>query len=193
MKKSVIYILVGLTLAFSFFVIGYYVGRNTVDAPISVEGFLTTAPTTTDAGSTSTDGRLNINTATAEQLQTLPGIGPVTAENIIAFRQQYGPFLSVEELLDVDNIGPKTLADIIDLITVSEGSAPPAHDPAEKVNINTATAEQLQTLKNIGPAKADAIIAYRTEHGPFTSIEDLLKVDGIGEKTLNEIRDHITV
>ena len=193
MKKSVVYILVGLTLAFSCFVVGYYVGRNTVDAPIRVEGFLSTTPTTTASGESSADGRLNINTATAAQLQALPGIGPVTAENIISYRQQFGPFQSVEELLDVDNIGPKTLADIIDLITVSESSALPADTPTEKVNINTATAEQLQTLKNIGPAKADSIIAYRTEHGPFRSIEDLLKVDGIGEKTLNEIRDCITV
>lgn len=193
MKKSIIYILVGLTIAFSSFVVGYYVGRNTADAPITVEGFVTTAPATTSPDSASAEGRLNINTATAEQLQALPGIGPVTAENIVSFREQYGPFLSVEELLDVDNIGPKTLADIIDLITVDGSSELPADLPTDKVNINTATAEQLQTLKYIGQAKADAIIAYRTKHGPFLSIEDLLKVDGIGEKTLNEIRDFITV
>ena len=65
-----------------------------------------------------------------------------------------------------------------------------AHGTEELIK---ACAEQLQTLKYIGKTKADAIIAYRTEHGPFSSIEDLLKVDGIGEKTLNEIRDCITV
>ena len=193
MKKSIIYILVGLTIALSSFVVGYYVGKNTADAPITVEGFVTTAPATTSPGSASAEERLNINTATAEQLQALPGIGPVTAANIVSFREQYGPFLSVEELLDVDNIGPKTLADIIDLITVDGSSKLPTDVPTDKVNINTATAEQLQTLKYIGQAKADAIIAYRTEHGPFLSIEDLLKVDGIGEKTLNAIRDFITV
>ena len=93
----------------------------------------------------------------------------------------------------MDNIGEKTLAGILDMITVNSSDTPPVDTATEKININTATAEQLETLKHIGPAKADSIIAYRTEHGPFRSIEELLNVDGIGEKTLEEIRDRITV
>ncbi|KFZ43763.1 competence protein ComEA [Anoxybacillus flavithermus] len=62
-----------------------------------------------------------------------------------------------------------------------------------KVNINTATAEQLQTLQGIGPAKASAIIAYREEHGPFQKVEDLLNVSGIGPKSLEKIKEQIVV
>ncbi|GAB7386604.1 hypothetical protein BSNK01_04390 [Bacillaceae bacterium] len=61
------------------------------------------------------------------------------------------------------------------------------------IDINTATSEQLQQLPGIGPAKAEAIIAYREEHGPFRSVEELTKVSGIGEKTLEKIRSRITV
>ena len=64
---------------------------------------------------------------------------------------------------------------------------------AEPVNINTATAEQLESLQNIGPAKAAAIIAHREEYGPFQSVEDLVKVKGIGEKTLEDIRVNVGV
>lgn len=61
------------------------------------------------------------------------------------------------------------------------------------VNINTATAEQLMTLKGIGEVKSQAIIDYRNKNGAFRNIDQLLFVKGIGEKTLDKIRDHITV
>jgi competence protein ComEA len=63
----------------------------------------------------------------------------------------------------------------------------------KKVNINTATTEELQTLSGIGPAKASAIIAYREENGPFQKIEDLLNVSGIGDASLEKIKEQITV
>ncbi|TCN01537.1 competence protein ComEA [Paenibacillus sp. BK033] len=60
-----------------------------------------------------------------------------------------------------------------------------------KLDINRATAEQLDTLKGIGPAKAQAIIADREQNGPFSSAEDLLRVKGIGSKLLAGIKDSI--
>jgi len=65
---------------------------------------------------------------------------------------------------------------------------------ADKVNINSATAEQLgQGLTGVGPAKAKAIVKHRDENGPFTSIEDLALVKGIGNATVEGNRDRMTV
>lgn len=65
---------------------------------------------------------------------------------------------------------------------------------AQAIDINTATAEQLDKgLKGIGPAKAAEIVKYREANGPFTSVDDLAKVPGIGDKTLAEIRNSVTV
>ena len=61
------------------------------------------------------------------------------------------------------------------------------------ININTADEDQLQTLPGIGPVKAEAIIAWREEHGPFSCPEDLIMVSGIGEATLAKLLDQITV
>lgn len=58
-----------------------------------------------------------------------------------------------------------------------------------EVNINTATETELTTLQNIGPAKAAAIVEYRTQHGSFKSVDDLLKVQGIGLDTLEKNRN----
>lgn len=60
------------------------------------------------------------------------------------------------------------------------------------VNINTATAKELETLPNIGPARAQKIIEYRETHGPFTSIEEITKVSTIGPKIFDSIKDLIT-
>lgn len=56
------------------------------------------------------------------------------------------------------------------------------------VDLNTATAEQLDTLPGVGPATAAAILRYRDQHGPFSSVDDLLEVRGIGDAKLEQIR-----
>jgi competence protein ComEA len=58
-----------------------------------------------------------------------------------------------------------------------------------RLNINTATAKELETLPGIGPALSTAIVAYREESGSFTKAEDLLEVPGIGQKKLDAIRE----
>ncbi|MBC7362238.1 MAG: helix-hairpin-helix domain-containing protein [Candidatus Aminicenantes bacterium] len=62
-----------------------------------------------------------------------------------------------------------------------------------KININTASAAELQNLPRIGPKVAQRIVDYRTQNGPFKKVEDLMKVRGIGEKVFNQIKDLITV
>lgn len=63
----------------------------------------------------------------------------------------------------------------------------------ERISINTADVYELDRLPGIGPTKAQAIVDYRTEHGPFQSTEQLLDVSGIGEATLEGLLDYITL
>ncbi|MEO5534457.1 MAG: ComEA family DNA-binding protein [Pseudolysinimonas sp.] len=70
------------------------------------------------AGSASVPGKVNLNTADAAALDTLPGVGPATAAKIIAWRQQNGRFSSVEDLLDVGGIGQSKFESLRDLVTV---------------------------------------------------------------------------
>lgn len=59
------------------------------------------------------------------------------------------------------------------------------------VNINTATAEQLQNLQGIGEVKAERIVKYRQEHGNFQSVEELKEVKGIGQGTLAKLKEEL--
>ncbi|MBQ6468784.1 MAG: ComEA family DNA-binding protein [Lachnospiraceae bacterium] len=78
---------------------------------------------------------------------------------------------------------------------VREGAAEEGNTAGSgrKININTADAETLMTLNGIGKAKAEAVIAYREEHGSFRSVEEICKVNGIKESVFDRIRESITV
>lgn len=61
------------------------------------------------------------------------------------------------------------------------------------ININTANQQDFETLNGIGPSKAQAIVDYRTEHGPFKTIRDIKKVKGIGSKIFDKIKGELTL
>jgi competence protein ComEA len=160
---------------------------------------------------------VDVNTAAESELETLPGIGPSKARAILEYRTQHGAFQTVDQLDDVPGIGPATLANIRAMVTVTATAAGPsttpqavvatpadtssttAHAPitaatgnTRLVNINTADGSALETLPGIGPAKASAILEYRTQNGPFTTCEGLLGVPGIGPATMAGLKDYCT-
>ena len=74
----------------------------------------------------------------------------------------------------------------------NSSNSTPSNSKQGTVNINTATLEELQTIKGIGKKKAEAILQYRKEHGAFRTKEDLLQVKGIGKKALEVIESQVT-
>ncbi|MCD6253534.1 MAG: ComEA family DNA-binding protein [Thermotogae bacterium] len=143
---------------------------------------------------------LELNTAGVEELQLLPGIGPVKAEAILSYRESKGGFASVEELLEVSGIGERTLGKIKEYVIVnpqnvqnSTGSKNRIVSEKQLLNVNLASQEELERLPGIGPVKAKAIVDFREKNGPFKSVEDLVQIPGIGEKTLEKLLPYITV
>jgi len=155
--------------------------------------------------------KININTANLEELDQITGVGPAIAQRIIDYRNTNGMFYQIEDLKNVDGIGDVNFEKMRDEITVGDVVAPPSIPPPgpvlessppppppqapepEKININTADVATLDLLPGVGPAIANNIIGYRTEHGLFQSIEEIKNVSGIGDAKFEGMKDQITI
>jgi competence protein ComEA len=148
---------------------------------LAVTGF-TTRSVVAAAPASQPAQKVDLNTATSEELQTLPGVGEATAKKIIAGR----PYKTVEDL-KAAGVSASTIDEIRHLVTFSTAKGTPstaARDDEEKpkINLNTATEQQLQTLPGVSAARAKQIIAGR----PYKSVSDL-KTAGISETEIAKI------
>ncbi|HEU0298360.1 MAG TPA: helix-hairpin-helix domain-containing protein, partial [Longimicrobium sp.] len=157
--------------------------------------------------------RIDPSTASADELDRLPKVGPALAARIVEWRQAHGAFRTLADLDSVPGVGPALLRDAGPYlalapapagatvrnpsqtsasVTDSENSlerrtdAPPP--PGDAVDINTAPAEELAGLPGIGPALARRIVEWRGAHGPFRDIDALEEVPGIGPATVARVR-----
>lgn len=100
--------------------VGYLnLARKVTDGELIVVGATPPPGVPPGSGDAATaNGKINLNTATAQQLDGLPGVGPVLAEHILRFRDAHGSFRSVADLRQVDGIGPARYEQLKDLVTV---------------------------------------------------------------------------
>ena len=114
MKKPHI-VLLSVAVCFVCIVVGIFIGRNFI--PNYYMPHYT--PTVSDSENLNSSelGKININTASVQQLSQLPGIGPVTAQNIVDYRTENGNFETIYDLLDVAGIGKQTMKNIGELVT----------------------------------------------------------------------------
>ena len=123
MKKPQICILTLLTVFISSFLLGFFLGRQTGTVQMQIGAEVSQHPVVFSSPRAQTEKSdnpfpINVNASAAHELTALPGIGDVLAERIIAYREQYGDFISLEELMDVPGISQKRFDAIKDLITI---------------------------------------------------------------------------
>ena len=142
---------------------------------------------------TAAEYRIDLNTATVDDLMQVDGIGEKTAEKIIAYRNKIGKFTFIEQLLDVEGVGDKKLENWKNYLTVEGDGKTTSTSAMSMINLNTATKEDLMRIDGIGEQTALKIIAHRAEIGGFTSLEQLMDVDGVGEKKFDAWKKYLTI
>lgn len=145
----------------------------------------------------------DIKTINRQELISIPKIGEKTADLILTHRDF---FTDIEDLMTIKGIGRKTFEKIKPYF-IPFGKSSIARQQKEdstlayfekdveegKIDINSAQIEELMLLKGIGESKAKAIVEYRIQHGAFNSLQDILKVKGIGAKTLSMFENQIKI
>lgn len=154
--------------------------------------------------------RIDLNRAERHELLQLPGVGPSTADGILAYRNAKGPFLRIDDLRGVRGIGATTLEKLKPWLKVDDAESdepirlvrknPETNRPATgkkpelsgPLDLNTATAADLERLPGIGATLAQRIVDER-EKNPFMSVDDLKRVYGIGPKKVEQVKPFVFV
>lgn len=183
-----------------------------------------TAPENTTPAAETVTFPLELNAASAAELEQLPHIGAVLAERITAYRDQIGGFSNREQLLEVEGIGEATLYEIYDLLYLENETfpepepepagvpapaaepqpaetAPPATEPPAAaapavtfpLDLNQATAAELEQIPMMQPELAEKIVAFRQQIQAFSSVYELLYVDGMTEAYFVQLRDYVQI
>ena len=155
--------------------------------------------------------RVDVDVASAAELERLPRVGPSLARRIVEEREAGGPFGSLDGLRRVSGIGPGTLAGFekttsfslqpvpVPRMTEAPGASPPSASravmacPSWPISLNAASAAELACLPGVGPVTAERIVTWRTAHGPFREVQMLEGVPGLGPARVARIAAHLRV
>lgn len=127
---------------------------------------------------------IELNTADSALLTRVHGIGPSFAKRITGYRRKLGGFINKEQLKEVYGIDAEKYAEISDEIKID-----PSH--INRIAINTIDFERLRRFPYFNYKQANAVVQYRTQHGPYNSIEDMRPIAILNEDILRKIAPYI--
>ena len=128
---------------------------------------------------------IDINLADTSAFVSLPGIGSKLASRIVNFREKLGGFYSIEQIGEIYGLADSTFQKIKQYLRLDNLSV-------KKINVNTATVDELKTHPYIKYSIANPIVAYRNEHGSFSKLEDLKKVMAVTDEIYNKIGPYLS-
>ena len=145
---------------------------------------------------------MDVNTATEEDWKTLPGIGEVLSKRIVKYRNAKGGFKNIDEVAKTYGISDSEFAVIRPYLVmngnISQNQSPPTANSSAlqtqtKININTATEDEMRASHAIPYSVIKAIIIYREQHNGFKSVEELKKIPFITDEMYHKISPQLTV
>ena len=135
---------------------------------------------------TSRNSQIEINSADTSAFISLPGIGSKLAARIVNFRDKLGGFYSIDQISETYGLPDSTFQNIKQWLKLD-------NTPVKKININTATVDEMKTHPYIKYSLANPIVAYRNEHGQFSKIEDIKNVMAVTEDIYKKIEPYLSI
>jgi competence protein ComEA len=135
---------------------------------------------------TSRYSQIEINSADTSSFISLPGIGSKLAARIVNFRDKLGGFYSIDQISETYGLPDSTFQNIKQWLKLD-------NTPVKKININTATVDEMKTHPYIKYSLANPIVAYRNEHGQFSKIEDIKNVMAVTEDIYKKIEPYLSI
>ena len=129
---------------------------------------------------------VDINKGDSIAYLSLPGIGPAFARRIINFRDKLGGFHSVNQVSETFGLPDSTFQKIKPLLLIS-------NEEVKKININTATLDEMKAHPYIRYQLANLFVQYRTQHGPYKSIDEIKKIMVVTDELFNKIAPYLVV
>jgi competence ComEA-like helix-hairpin-helix protein len=129
---------------------------------------------------------IDVNTADTSAFISLPGIGNKLAARIVTFREKLGGFYSVEQIRETYGLPDSTFQTIKQYLKLDNPSV-------KKLNINTATIDEMKAHPYIKYSLANPIVAYRNEHGSFSKVEDIKKVMAVTDEVYKKIAPYLSL
>jgi competence protein ComEA len=147
----------------------------------------TSAKETSTEKKTTTKVKSDLNLADTAQLDKVYGIGKKLSERIVKYRNRLGGFVSMDQLKEVYGLDSLVIKKVREKFIIAENYQP------TKININTSSEKELGSHPYLSFKLAKAIAAYRFQHGRFTSLDDLTKVQVLSEKDFRRIKPYLTL
>ncbi|HET6767144.1 MAG TPA: helix-hairpin-helix domain-containing protein [Chitinophagaceae bacterium] len=129
---------------------------------------------------------IDINTADTSAFISLPGIGSKLALRIVTFREKLGGFYSIDQIGETYALADTTFQKIKQYLKLDNPSV-------KKINVNTATIDEMKAHPYIKHGLANPIVAYRNEHGSFSQVEDIKKVMAVTDEIYKKIAPYLTI
>ncbi len=129
---------------------------------------------------------VNVNTADTTAFIALPGIGSKLAARIVAFRERLGGFYKTEQVAETYGLPDSTFQKIKSKLVITGSNV-------KKLNINTATVDELKTHPYLRYPLANAIVQYRLQHGNFTAVSDFKKIMAVTEEIYQKVVPYLTI
>ncbi|CAM9235857.1 unnamed protein product, partial [Lampetra planeri] len=153
-------------------------------------------------GAPSLSERVNVNLASEEELMTLPGVTRAVAHSLVEYRREIAGFRKVEDVALVPGVGAAKLEAMrMEICVGSPGALSSARLVSRdsrpdllattRININSATPAQLASVRGVSEKLAERVARHRAEHGPFRTVDDLVRVRGISASLIERIRAQV--